>query len=444
MFLNALKKKLQASNFLHHVATLMLGTGLAALIPILFSPVLTRLYTPADFGIFAAFSGISSILYTIACGRYELTILLPKSDSNAFNLSILSFCILCIFILCLTMTLWVFGRSIADMSRHPELYQYFYLLPITVFTTSSLQILSNFLNRHKRYKRMSIGKIIDTTGNVTTSIGLGLNHIGAIGLIIGIITGQSLNLLFLLYRALRLMAAHTHMVSIQRIKKMALLYKEFPTYSVLSTFVGTFNSHLPMFLFLFYFGEHIVGLIFLSMRLILYPLGIISSSVSQVFFQEISKLRGKPNILKTYLNKAKYLSLISLMLILGAQILPKNIIGFIFGQEWAPALIYLKIMVLWFAIQFITSSLSTIYVKLPLQRTTLLFNCIQSIGLGLCFYIPHLYFLSALQNLIILVLFQCTYYSSMFTFTVLYLKKPSIMHKRTCGTIDEIERTYKG
>ena len=44
------------------------------------SPLVTRLYTPDDYGVFAAFASISTILLAINSLRYELAITLPGDD----------------------------------------------------------------------------------------------------------------------------------------------------------------------------------------------------------------------------------------------------------------------------------------------------------------------------------------------------------------------------
>ena len=86
--INKLKPK---SEFSRNVLTLMTGTTIAQAIPIAISPILTRIYTPEDFGILALFVAISTIFGSIANGRYELAIMLPKKDEDAINIFALGF-----------------------------------------------------------------------------------------------------------------------------------------------------------------------------------------------------------------------------------------------------------------------------------------------------------------------------------------------------------------
>jgi len=78
------------SEFSRNVLTLMTGTTIAQAIPIAISPVLIRIYTSEDFGVFALYMSIASILSVVATGRYEMAIMLPKKDSDAINVVVLS------------------------------------------------------------------------------------------------------------------------------------------------------------------------------------------------------------------------------------------------------------------------------------------------------------------------------------------------------------------
>ena len=68
------------SEFNFNVFTLMVGSTLAQAIPIAITPILTRLYTPEDFGVLALFIAITSILGSVVNGRYEQAIILPKKE----------------------------------------------------------------------------------------------------------------------------------------------------------------------------------------------------------------------------------------------------------------------------------------------------------------------------------------------------------------------------
>ena len=66
------------SEFSKNVLTLMTGTTIAQAIPIAISPILTRIYSPEDFGVFVLYTAIVSLVTAISTGKYELAIMLPS------------------------------------------------------------------------------------------------------------------------------------------------------------------------------------------------------------------------------------------------------------------------------------------------------------------------------------------------------------------------------
>jgi O-antigen/teichoic acid export membrane protein len=77
------------SEFGRNVLTLMTGTTIAQSIPVAITPILTRLYTPEDFGLLAVFVALTAILGSIANGRYELAIMHPEKDEESINIAAL-------------------------------------------------------------------------------------------------------------------------------------------------------------------------------------------------------------------------------------------------------------------------------------------------------------------------------------------------------------------
>ncbi|MCX6256295.1 MAG: oligosaccharide flippase family protein [Bacteroidia bacterium] len=74
------------TEFSKNVLTLLSGTAIAQAIPILISPVISRMYSPAEYGVYTAFFNILMIFGILANARYELAIVLPEKDEDAINL----------------------------------------------------------------------------------------------------------------------------------------------------------------------------------------------------------------------------------------------------------------------------------------------------------------------------------------------------------------------
>ncbi|EFK95942.1 polysaccharide biosynthesis protein, partial [sediment metagenome] len=74
------------SEFIKNIFTLLSGSTIAQVITLLAIPVLTRIFTPQDFGFFAVYFSLATIVSTVATGRYELAIMLPKHKKDALSI----------------------------------------------------------------------------------------------------------------------------------------------------------------------------------------------------------------------------------------------------------------------------------------------------------------------------------------------------------------------
>ncbi|MEO1020499.1 MAG: lipopolysaccharide biosynthesis protein, partial [Pseudomonadota bacterium] len=73
--------------FLRKLSILASGTVLGQALVILSSPLLTRLFTPAEFGVFAVFAGLAGIAGGLAGLRYEFAIPVMEADADAAALT---------------------------------------------------------------------------------------------------------------------------------------------------------------------------------------------------------------------------------------------------------------------------------------------------------------------------------------------------------------------
>ena len=185
--LNRLKPK---SEFSRNVLTLMTGTTIAQAIPIAISPILTRIYTPEDFGVFALFIAITAIFSSIANGRYELAIMLPKKEEDAINIFALGFIITSAISFFLLVLVLIFQNDFVELLQNKSIGIWLYFVPITVFFTGLFNILNHFNNRKKYYKDIANATILKSIVLAIVQLLIGFMKQGVAGLISGQIISQ--------------------------------------------------------------------------------------------------------------------------------------------------------------------------------------------------------------------------------------------------------------
>ena len=307
---------------------LILGTGLSQFIPLLFSPVLTRVFSPFEFGQLAFFMACASIMTILSTGLFELAIMLPKKDRvslNIIGLIVVSSLVFSVVVLLfLLFYLFIFG----GIFYNKQDYKYLILLPLGIFFNAVFQAMNYWFNRKKQYKIINISKITQSTGTVFISIVLGFLGYKNWGLIIGYVGGTFLATLpffFILYKRYSI-------ISFAEIKQSAKLYSSYPKLMMPSSFVNTAASQAPIFFITHFFTKEIVGGFSFASRMLTAPVAVISTSIGQIYFKNISDiviLKGK-RILPEFIKTTKILTLISLLIFVPIAFFGSTLFNFVF------------------------------------------------------------------------------------------------------------------
>ena len=121
---------LHKTDFIKNTLTLMTGTALAQVVPIVISPILTRLYSPEEYGTLALFTAIVGICSVVATLRYELAIMLPDNDGDSVRIVILSIGIAFLLSVLLAVIILLFSRNIAYLLKDNQINNWLYYLPL--------------------------------------------------------------------------------------------------------------------------------------------------------------------------------------------------------------------------------------------------------------------------------------------------------------------------
>jgi O-antigen/teichoic acid export membrane protein len=357
-------KNEKKASFVSDVLTLAGGTTFAQILTILAAPVLTRLYGPEDFGVWALYISITSILSVISCLRYEYSIMLPESDEEAVNLLGLSI-LAVLAVTGLTVPfVWYFKAPIVDLLNAPQIGNYLWLVPPFVFVNGVFLALNHWNSRTKLFKRLSFSRVSSSVSTTATQITLGLaeHPPTAAGLIGGSLAGQSVATFVLggqIWRDDRKLI--TKSMSWKKIYEGSVRHRNLPFIDSWSALMNSISWQLPAFILSAFFAPAVVGFYSLGFRLLQLPMSFIGGSISQVFYQRASRAvsEGTLNILVE--NVFRMLVLIGMFPILILTIVGGDVFTVIFGRAWTEAGVYAQILSLWAFIWFISSPLSTIY-----------------------------------------------------------------------------------
>jgi len=348
------------SDLVKNVFTLASGTAAAQVIPFLFIPVLSRLYTAADYAVFGLFFSLFEVLAVVFIGRYELTIVLPKKDSQAINIVSGGFIIALLNFLLLFLLIFNYGTEIAEFFNNKDLEYCLFLLPISLLFYSINRLLNNWLIRKKEFKNVSYNKVIHKGTESISALSFGFFSKGY-GLIFGDILGRLFFGLGLLRSSIK-SGFKLDGVNGKNIKTGLKTYGKFPLYNAIPALANSFANMLPILLISRYFDETITGNYNFGKFILAVPLALISMSLSQVLSQDLSESYKKEESVKEKLwGIGKRLFLISIFFVGFFYFFGVQLFTFVFGHQWELAGELTTILVFSYGVQFIFTSLYPIF-----------------------------------------------------------------------------------
>jgi O-antigen/teichoic acid export membrane protein len=352
----------------------MTGTTIAQAIPIAVTPILTRLYTPEDFGLLGLFVAITVILGAVSSGRYELAIMLPDKDEEAINIAALALIITIIFSLLLLLPAFLLNQKISNILDNQEIRSWLYFIPFVVLMIGLFNVLNYLNTRKKLYRDIAKANVYKSVGMSSVQLGVGLIKTGATGLISGQIVAQIISN----FRLLKNTISNYDLkeVKITDLKRLAKRYIDFPKFSTWSALSNTGSRQLPVMLLSGLSSLSNVGYFSVANRLLMLPITLIGSSFGQVFFQASSTKKNKEELKQITEEVQKKLTLLAVIPFALVFATGDILTAFILGIEWRDSGVYMQFLSFWLYIVFITSPLTKLYTILERQKEAMYFNVI--------------------------------------------------------------------
>jgi O-antigen/teichoic acid export membrane protein len=326
--------KITSSDFIRNIITLMAGTTFAQIISLLFLPLLTRLYTPEEFGYLAIYMSTAKILSTVSTGRYELAVMLPKEDKGALNLMFLSMGLVIITALITFIVLLFYKNDLLTLINVNENRNLFFFLPLSILFLGFYQNIYYWTARIKNFKNIARSRLIQSSSTSLINAGGGTAGLGASGLVFGSLSGQFLSTVALSRPLFNKKISPFKSVNWPLMKKEAAENKNFPLFSLPMGFLNSISGNIIVYVLTIFFTQQLVGFYSNAFRVINYPLNFISSSFTSVFYQKINETKNK---VKIYL-VSYFANLLAAVIILLPIIFWGDVIfAFILGAKWETA-----------------------------------------------------------------------------------------------------------
>lgn len=395
--------RLRESSFVKNVLIVMSGTAVGQVIGFALTPIISRLFSPSDFGIFGSFNSISTIIAAGATLEYTQAIMLPKEKEDAINLFIVS-CLstFALGFLCLTFCLLA-PASLNGVMKTGGVWA-LSLLVVATLVIGLNQSCQAWCVRVKAFKHTSASQVIRSLSANGTQIGFGYLKGGAAGLIVSSVLADMLASLNLVRVLLPDLLAFRRCIRWDRMKKLAKDYRDFPMYAASQRVINALSAGLPVLVLTHFYGIAVAGAYAFATRLLFAPMGLVLRALRQVLFQKGAETQHRGGSLAPlYVKTTTWLFALAFFPSLVLFIWAPEIFTWVFGSQWHTAGEFVRSLVLWMIFVFCNVPAVLFARLIRIQRTIFFYDLVLLAVRALALMLGGLY-LNASQTIMLFAL----------------------------------------
>jgi O-antigen/teichoic acid export membrane protein len=324
------------SKLVREAATLVSGNMLAQVITLAAYFVLTRIYTPDDYGLFNIFYSYIEVLIIFSTCKYELAIVVADDEREAAAVSRFALrmnTLVSAGLLTVALVLWLTGLLPGNLA---QLGWMVLLIPPLVFFCGTSRVYSFLYNRFHRYEMIAVSDSVNAGSGALLKIVLGLFGFSQSGLPIGTVIGQAAaNINYRLrLKSLPNAQAIRNIPNSER-RAAAKKHRNFPFFVATKDFINTFSSNLPFLWAALYFERAEVGLFGLALTFTMQPVNILSVAFERVLYARTAEtVRDRQPLMHLLCRFLLPLMAVALPIGVLAGFVAEPVFVFCFGDRW--------------------------------------------------------------------------------------------------------------
>lgn len=412
------------------MSTLLIGSVFGRIIGIISIPIVTRFYSPSDYGLLALYTSFITILAPIFTLRYVQAIPLPQKDGVAINIFSLCIKLILLWFFIISILFYLFSANIFAFFGTEILLPWWWMIPIGASGIALYEVFSLWATRKKDFKTMSKSQISQSIIGNLVKIVLGILSIKPIGLIIGQFLSQSAGITGFLFSGRKDFRAWKSKINRRNEIFVARYYREFLFYRLPSHLLMVTSIQAPLIMSALLFEKSITGQLSLAIMALSLPVALIGQAMARAFYSEIASL-GKNNLNKVKsltISLQKRLLLIGFPFVLLVAFLSEPLFAFIFGKEWVLAGKFASILAPFIMFQFTSSPLMEVINILGKQYLFLILHMIRFAGLVTIFFIIKMFDFDSETFVSIISLYLSMFYLSASLLVMYVLRKEVFNH----------------
>lgn len=326
------------------VTAILSGTMIGQVATFFALPILSRLYSPEQFGVLAMISSLCAISLPVALLRLDGASVLPADDRDVAPLMVAS--AVALAVVAVLLAVMVGFTSLGDSSREGGTGFLVWAVPATLILMGTMSFLSALAVRSRHYSRVASRNTIQSLGITASQLAFAPPHhiLPMNGLVLGTISGSALGTAALSPYGRRYWRRCHVAEPWEAVRK----YWRFPTIFAPTAALTLAAQQGPILLATYCFTTSAAGQVAMAERIVAVPLALVGTAIGTVFEGEMSrKIRdGRSGKMRLYLRTSGMLALVGTLLGAGLFILAPTLFPSLLGDDWHEAAIIAQMMAL--------------------------------------------------------------------------------------------------
>jgi O-antigen/teichoic acid export membrane protein len=342
----------------------------AQAVPVLVSPIMTRLYSPHDFGVLALFVAILGVAVAIATMRFDWLVAAARTQKSAAHIEAIGSLYLVLMSMAFAgVAFFGLHHRIAFIDWH-TIDPFFWLMPLAVFGSGLHTLFSGWFIRAAHLAPVARARVRQSLAVVALGLIGGIYSLGALGLIGAAVLGAFIGVGGLyrharndLRRSLANMRALALCAKARSIRRRVLV-------SGSTGIINVSGLLLPAIMISHHFSAVELGWYALMYRVATGPVSTLTGAVGQSFWGEARSLANSDSkALRTLFERtSSRLMLLSIPVAIACLAGPWYV-GLIFGkEEWSGAGEVLAALTPFIVAQIVASPLSSLIAIMRHER----------------------------------------------------------------------------
>ncbi len=374
---------IQAKNlsFKRHLIVSILGTVISRLIGFIVLPLITRIFDPTSIGIWHLLLALSSFFFPLATMRYELAVVLPRSDRSAANLLWGVVVLSCLVTMLVVVILQIFTIPIANIFGLAENSELLWVAPISLAFLATQTTFNSWIIRTRHFGLKAILEIV--AGIVTPAVAILValySQASAAVYVLGALAGQATyamgTVLIAKYSGFFKVTKH---ISWRLILREFYKYRVYPLYTMPYSLSNDLVDRLFTIMLGMLFSLATLGAYRIALQITLTPITLITTGLRQVLFSYAADSSDKKRINEVI--QFLLLSIVTLVIpfvAFGFHYLP-NIVNMFLGDDWSQAGQFSRWLLLYATSTMFTTWLDRMYDVHGRQRLSVILQVISDI-----------------------------------------------------------------